>query len=745
MKRPQCEGAALAALLLAPPEPAPGNGPTITVLPNQALPPAETAAAVAAAAGTPARGHLAAPLMLAARAVLRRPRVRQLALRILKRFPGLYARAYRMLLQGGGNGAATGTSEGAPASLSPRGQRIYRRLQRIGAAPHAPAAPGARRKLAFVCPMPPQRTGIASYAVELLPELMDAFDIELVVDQPEVSLPAALAGLPVRQAAWFAEHGAQYDQVLYQFGNSPFHSHMFALLARHPGVVVLHDFFLGGALVHAQMSGAAPRAWGDALLYSHGYGAVRASQTGEGRGQAHKDWPASLPVLENATRVIVHSQHARQLAADWFGPAITDKIDVIPHPRTPPAIVDRAAARISARTALGIKDDTFLVCSFGFVAPNKLTHELLRAWIGSSLHGDRDCALVLAGANHDSPYGVEVEALIRGAGPNANIRIAGWLDAETYRQYLQAADVGVQLRTNAHGESSGAVLDCMNVGLPTIVNANGSMAEFPPDAVWRLPDVFEIGELGAALETLRADPALRRAFGTRAVAHLDAGMRPARCAALYRDTLERARAAVEAERHASQAAIAAAGPLDEAALQRLAQQLADTADRPGRRQLLVDVSDWACEGAPDASVQSQLLELMEQASRSGVQVEPVRLDASGEVLRYRYARNAAGRLLGLGWPPQDEPPVDIARGDVLYAPDAFSPSLQAAIQAGLLAALRARGIVTNVCVGTLPAAGSDAVAQLTDIASQADRLLCKSEALARQLAGLRQAPHLRRP
>ena len=720
MKRPQCEGAALAALLLAPPEPAPGNGPTITVLPDQALPPAETAATVAAAAGTPARGHLAAPLMLAARAVLRRPRVRQLALRILKRFPGLYARAYRMLLQGGGNGAATGTSEGAPASLSPRGQRIYRRLQRIGAAPHAPAAPGARRKLAFVCPMPPQRTGIASYAVELLPELMDAFDIELVVDQPEVSLPAALAGLPVRQAAWFAEHGAQYDQVLYQFGNSPFHSHMFALLARHPGVVVLHDFFLGGVLAHAQMSGAMPNAWQDALFHAHGYAGMRRCAADEAAGvQVHKAWPASLGVLDGATRTIVHSQHARRLAQDWYGPQAVSHIDVIPHPRKPPAVHDRAAAR----AALGIGGDVFLVCSFGFVAPNKLVHELLEAWLGSSLARDPRCVLVLVGANHDSPYGVRVDEIVRGAGPEAGIRIAGWCDDALYRTWLQAADAGVQLRANAHGESSGAVLDCLNYGLATIVNANGSMAEFPPDALWQLPDGFTVAELGAALETLRTDDTRRHAMGRRAVALLDTSFRPAQCAAQYRATLDRAWAEELAQDAALAGAQAAHGG---ASLETLAGALAQTVEpsRTPRRQLLVDA------GTTPHALAAALL----AADGDGVRVEPVYLDGAQD--RYRYARQAGARLLGIAVPRGDEW-VDVAPGDaiVVLADAVAQPQTQADTRqrAAILAGWRARGVIVNLLVQAAPADAEQATA-LRTLAAVADRVFCTDAALAQQLA-----------
>ena len=719
MTLPQREGAALAALLLAPPEPAvSGTGPAITVLPAQTLPPANAAAQ--AAAGTPGRARLAAPLMLAARAVLRRPRVRQLALRILKRFPGLYARAYRMLLQGGGAGTAAGAPEGAPASLSPRGQRIYRRLQRMGAAPHAPTPSGTRRKLAFVCPMPPQRTGIASYAVELLPELMDAFEIELVVDQPEVSLPAALAGLPVRQAAWFAEHGAQYDQVLYQFGNSPFHSHMFALLARHPGVVVLHDFFLGGALAHAQMSGAMPNAWQDALFHAHGYAGMRRCAADEAAGvQVHKAWPASLGVLDGATRTIVHSQHARRLAQDWYGPQAVSHVDVIPHPRKPPAVQDRAAAR----AALGIAGDVFLVCSFGFVAPNKLVHELLEAWLGSSLARDPRCVLVLVGANHDSPYGVRVDEIVRGAGPEAGIRIAGWCDDALYRTWLQAADAGVQLRANAHGESSGAVLDCLNYGLATIVNANGSMAEFPPDALWQLPDSFTVAELGAALETLRMDDTRRRAMGRRAVALLDASFRPAQCAAQYRATLDRAWADELAQDAALAGAQAAHGG---ASLEILAGALAQTVEpsRTPRRQLLVDAGT-----TPHALVAALLA-----ADGDGVRVEPVYLDGAQD--RYRYARQAGARLLGIAAPRGDEW-VDVAPGDAVVVLAEAIAQLQTQAdtrqRAAILAGWRARGVTVNLLVQAAPA-GAEQAAALRALAAVADRVFCADAALAQQLA-----------
>lgn len=706
--------ASLLTLLLSEPGAAPAE---VVVLPP-ALLTLEAPARQEAAAAPVRRWH--APLILAARAVMRRPQVRQLALRMLKRSPALYARAYRMMLTPVAD--ATPRTQGAlvgDAGLSAAAAAILQVLQSL---PASIGESGRVRRLALVSPLPPERSGIASYTADLLAELVKYADITLVTDQSELTLAPPLDQLTVRTSAWFMAHGDQFDQVLYQFGNSPMHSHMFALLARHPGVVVLHDFFLGGVLAHAQMSGALPGAWTQALFHAHGYEAVRASEQSN-RGQAHQAWPCSLGVLENARRVIVHSQHARQLAIDWFGHAAAGKIDVIPLPRPRPPVIDRAAARV----ALGIAEDCFLVCSFGFIAPNKLTLALLRAWLASPLGRDPSCLLVLVGANHDSPYGMEVQELINSAGRNAAIRITGWSDAAHYSNYLQAADVGVQLRSHARGESSAAVLDCMNYGVPTIVNANGSMAELPAEAVMRLPDTFEVAELGAALATLWRDPALRRALGERAMALMEKQYRPAQCVRLYLRTLDQAQAQTAARHQRWRETLTQNAPDGEHGLRALATELARQEVPARLRQLLVDASSLAAQ-PPDLLMRGQLRALLRQAP-IGLRVEPVWLDTSGPAPVYRQARKLTARLLGLTWSDPDEPVVAMQEGDIFYAPDAASATVLAAADAGLLAAMRARGVTVNLLVR--------AISTDTDLhaAPCAHRLLCLSPEVAGQLSG----------
>lgn len=664
------------------------------------------------------------PLLASARAALRHPHARKLALDILKHFPAVYARVYRLMMA---PGAAASVPTGFTGMLSPRATTILRTLRYLSAS--TPAGAGKRLHLAFVSPMPPDRTGIATYAAELATELMAHADIEIIVAQPDVALPPALASVPVRSSAWFDEHGDTFDQVLYQFGNSPLHNHMLALLARYPGVVVLHDFFLGGMLAHAQMSGVMPGAWSEALLHSHGYNAVRTAAEdvdGTNNAQAHHAWPASLPVLEAATRVIVHSHHARQLAADWYGAAAARNIDVIPLPRTAPGQQNRQAAR----ERLGIPADCFLVCSFGFIAPNKLAHELLQAWQSSALQKNPTCRLVLVGANHDSPYGMKVEQLLRESGTGNNVRISGWTDEDVYTAYLQAADLGVQLRTNARGESSAALLDSMNYGVPTIINTNGSMAELPADTVWRLADTFTVAELSDALESLWRDPARRKTLGQRAATHMAEKHRTGRCVDLYLTTLARARAETQAQDATRRTALANIAAGDEAALMRLAESLAQNGDSTSARprQLLVDISNWGHDGSTaDPLARDQVRELLVRGG-PGLRIEPVWLDTSASLPCYRQARNVTGRLLGLTWPHQPEPVVDIHPGDIFYAPDVAAPAPAAAAALGLFTSMRARGVLVNMLArGPL---NDDSLA----VAADANRVLCMSALEARQLA-----------
>jgi hypothetical protein len=162
------------------------------------------------------------------------------------------------------------------------------------------------------------------------------------------------------------------------------------------------------------------------------------------------------------------------------------------------------------------------------------------------------------------------------------------------------------------------------------------------------------------------------------------------------------------------------------ALAALATHLAER-ETPLRPRLLLDVSELVRPGAtPDALAQAQLHALLSQPT-GALGIEPVALETDGAHLRYRQARAAAARCLGIALPDQPGEVIDACPGDLYYAFDAGAPALRAAFDGGLLAAWRARGVHITLLLRSVDAA------TLARARASADRLLCASAAIA-QLA-----------
>ena len=546
-------------------------------------------------------------------------------------------------------------------------EALHTQKQAAGAKALVPfPSPGRRPRLAYISPLQGAKSGISDYSAELLPELAAHYDIDVIVNQDEpVTDPWVLGNARQRTVAWFEAHAQNYERVLYHFGNSHFHQHMFGLIERHPGVVVLHDFFLGGILCWGNWAGNEAGIWERTLLHVHGWESLLARLSANDRDDVAYTYPCNLDVLQRSLGVIVHSPYSCRLAANWYGAEFADDWAVIPLLRAPAARIDRAQARAELRLA----EDVFLVCAFGLMGKAKLNHRLVEAWQASRLGRDARCVLVFVGQPQGDEYGAEIQVLVRAS--NGRIQITDWADEAVYRRYLAAADLGVQLRTFSRGETSAAVLDCMNYGLPVLVNANGSMADLPREAVEMLPDEFSNDEMVAALERLYADSALREALGSRAQAHIRTQHRPQNCAAQYRESIEGFYAKAEDSALGLLKAAKRLGlPAEPQDMLRLAERVAEIypAKRPAYRQLLIDVSELANRDAKSGIqrvVRSVLHQLLERPP-AGFRVEPVYASMEHG---YRYARRFTARFLELGDVALVDEPVDVAAGDIFWGLD----------------------------------------------------------------------------
>jgi len=146
----------------------------------------------------------------------------------------------------------------------------------------------------------------------------------------------------------------------------------------------------------------------------------------------------------------------------------------------------------------------------------------------------------------------------------------------------------------------------------TIVNAHGSMADLPDDAVWKLPDKFADAELISALETLNTDAGRRIQTGGRGREIVLAEHRPASCANRYAQALEafykQAETGLAGLGRMLGNTLPPEGDKDSA---RLAQSLARSLPiQPSPRQLLVDISELVQRDAKSGMLPPKLARLM---------------------------------------------------------------------------------------------------------------------------------------
>lgn len=389
-------------------------------------------------------------------------------------------------------------------------------------------------RLAYFSPVPSAASGIADYSAELLPELAVHYEIEVIVDQETVNDSWISANFPVRNWRWFVEHAKRYDRILYHMGNSTFHIYMLNLMESYPGVVVLHDFYHSGLLAHMDIFGIQRGILDNALFLSHGYKAVYERKLADDLSSIVWKYPCNQLALSYAQGVIVHSEFSKKLANEWYMGNDADQWKLIPHLR----VIPYENSRSEARKALGMKEDDFIVCSFGIVGSTKLNHEILDAWLSSVLLTKENCHLIFVGANDENEYGLKLLEKIDQSTASHRIKITGFVSMDLFRTYLQAADMAIQLRGLSRGETSGTVLDCMAYGLPTIINNNGSMTELPENALIKLNSSFELGELTEKINLLFENVQIRESLGFSAQEYIKLNHCPRKIGVKYQKAIE---------------------------------------------------------------------------------------------------------------------------------------------------------------------------------------------------------------
>lgn len=362
-------------------------------------------------------------------------------------------------------------------------------------------------KIDYVSPLPPVRSGIADYSVDLLPHLAERADVR-VIRLPDLPID------PELEKRWpmapIEETGAGGRLPLYQMGNNRYHRGVLELALRLPGVLTLHDVLLHHLLMDDTLGRQEPRSFWDykeRLTRDHGW-------VGEATALA-KRWnawgeapvfalPAHRALLRRQRGVLVHSHWAAELLAEE-DPDL--RVRAIPMGVPLPPEADAEAGR-RLRERFGLPQDRPVLGSFGFQTPIKRTTSVIRALASPGLE---NVHLLVVG---EAAPVLDLEGEARRAGVADRVHVMGFVSFEDFEAAIAAVDLCLNLRYPTAGETSASLLRVLAAGRPAIVSDYAQFADLPPEVALRVPLGDEEPEaLAALLRELLAQPERLAAMG----------------------------------------------------------------------------------------------------------------------------------------------------------------------------------------------------------------------------------------
>lgn len=371
-------------------------------------------------------------------------------------------------------------------------------------------------RIAWLSPMPPARTGIATYSRAVL-EGLGRIGFERKVEPIWPLKPRHEGTIP-----W-------HTMGVYHLGNNvEFHRDIYRHAIQTPGLVVIHDLALDD-FVRGMIAA------GDPLGHQAMREGVANAPKLAGFEEALRNQPLRVPFVAHAARrargIVAHSTFVeRYLRA--FG--CRTPVYVAPHP---PVERERDVRKAEGRRAvlrgplesMGMRR---LVGVLGDLNAAKLIDLVLAAVAMLP----QDVHVVLVGRRIE---GSDVEAAVRDSRLGGRVSLHPDVSDEDFLGWLCAVDVAVDLRYPHRGEVSGTLARAMQCGRATVVSATGTYLDLPEGLVARVPAGRpEPGAVAAVLRDLLEDDKRRERMGAAAREHMAELARTDATARVYAEAIE---------------------------------------------------------------------------------------------------------------------------------------------------------------------------------------------------------------
>ncbi len=333
-------------------------------------------------------------------------------------------------------------------------------------------------RILWASPLPPIRSGVSDYAVEILGPLSRMAEVRILTPPDSEGVP----DLPPDLSQLLVSLGTtpEPDEItVAHFGNNPYHRWILNGCRKSRTVAVVHDLVLHHLLVHDSLdSGGKPDAFTAAMQTAHGKSGVAIAEARAFGLTGNLDpflFPALKALLGETEALITHSEIGRSRLEQEFPGRPVLQMGL---PVADPGPVDR----LKIREKLGISDGEILMMHLGFLTPEKGVGAIIGG-LAAARSAGVNARLVLVGEDTGD---AELKNAAENLGIAAAVTSTGWLPWDEMVTAPAAADVGVVLRVPSAGETSAAVVRFLACGTPVAVIARRQFLEWPEEVAPRI-------------------------------------------------------------------------------------------------------------------------------------------------------------------------------------------------------------------------------------------------------------------
>ena len=378
-----------------------------------------------------------------------------------------------------------------------------------------------KRHFAYFSPLPPVRSGIADYSRALLPYLAQSAHLTLFTEKPELVSNDIKSNFSIQPISEYPNHRWDFDLTLYQMGNSIHHNAIYETAVRYPGLVTLHDHGLHHFIAHRTVGNGNYSTYIREMGYALGLEGIELAWAIHHQQADHPLFtvPLNNRLVDRSLGLIVHSEIVADMLIQQTS---TRPIQIIP------ALMEQRIGQ-SKRDSLNLPPNTIIFAALGLVTAEKQLDLALSAF--QQLHEEiPNSHFLIVGDVHEE---VNLAELIsRNRLENAITQLGFIESLPTFVDWIETADIIINLRHPTVGETSATALRGMAAAKPIIVFDLGWYSELPDSAVVKVRPLDNKGLL-AAMRRLATQATLRQQLGKQATNYIQKHHEPAQIAQQY--------------------------------------------------------------------------------------------------------------------------------------------------------------------------------------------------------------------